>query len=255
MTIGLGFLPATVFAFMLVFARVGTMMMLVPAFGEQAILSRLRLGLALILSLIFLPLVRDLLPAAPDDLMTGIVYMGHEIAVGLILGGLARMVVSIAQVAGATIAFQMGLSVAQTADPSQPGVQGAVVGSFLSMLGITMIFATDMHYMVLAGIFHSYQLFPPDAPLMFGDASKLAISVVGQAFAVGVQIAAPFIVFGLVFYLGLGLLSKLMPQLQVFFIAMPANIGIGLVLLAAVLAMSMVWYLQHFQTEIARLLG
>jgi flagellar biosynthetic protein FliR len=65
--------------------------------------------------------------------------------------------------------------------------------------------------------------------------------------------SAPFIVFGLVFNLGMGILSRLMPQLQVFFIAMPANIGVGLILLALLLTMMMGWYLNHFEAELANL--
>ncbi len=134
--------------------------------------------------------------------------LGHEIAVGLILGTLIRLITSATQVAGATIAFQVGLSMAQTADPSQKGVQGAVIGNFLSMLALALIFAMDLHHLLLAAIRDSYGLFPPDAPLMFDDAAKLALGVVSRAFALGMQISAPFIVFGLVFNLGLGLLAQ-----------------------------------------------
>jgi flagellar biosynthetic protein FliR len=83
----------------------------------------------------------------------------------------------------------------------------------------------------------------------------MAIQVVAGAFVIGVQMAAPFIVFGLVFYLGIGILSRLMPQMQVFFIAMPATISVGLILLAILLAMIMGWYLMHFESQMAMLRG
>ena len=91
--------------------------------------------------------------------------------------------------------------------------------------------------------------------MMFGDAAQMAIEAVAGAFVIGVQMWAPFIVFGLVFYLGLGILGRLMPQLQVFFIAMPATIAVGLVLFALLLAMMMGWYLMHFEDELAMLRG
>jgi flagellar biosynthetic protein FliR len=90
---------------------------------------------------------------------------------------------------------------------------------------------------------------------MLGDAADMALNVVSRSFIIGVQMAAPFIVFGLVFYLGLGILGRLMPQIQVFFIAMPANIGIGFLLMALLLTMMMGWYIVHFENEISMLSG
>ncbi|MDB5563321.1 MAG: FliR, partial [Hyphomicrobiales bacterium] len=85
--------------------------------------------------------------------------------------------------------------------------------------------------------------------------ADMAIKAIAGAFIVGLQMSAPFIVFGLVFSLGLGLLSKLMPQLQVFFIMMPANILMGVILFALLLSMMMGWYLTHFESTLATLRG
>ena len=157
--------------------------------------------------------------------------------------------------AGATIAFQAGLSIAQGADPSQSGMQGVVIGNFLTMLGVTLIFATNLHHMALAAIYDSYKVFSPSDPLMFGDAAQMALRALTSGFIVGVQMAAPFIVFGMVFNFGIGILARLMPQLQVYFLAMPANIGVGLVLFAVLLSMMMGWYLTHFQAQLTLLTG
>lgn len=255
MEIGLNWLPETAFTFFVIFARIGTLLMLMPSFGERVIPGRLRLSFALMFSLMIYPVVASYLPVFNDDLLYVIRVMGHEILVGLILGGIARIVTAALETAGAIIAFQTGLSVAQAANPLAEGVQGAIFGSFLSFLAMAMIFATDLHHVVLAAVYNSYVVFPVNAPLMFGDAAMLAIDVLARAFVIGTQMAAPFIVFGLVFYLGLGLLAKLMPQLQVFFIAMPANIGIGLILFGLLLTMIIAWYLNHFENEIIMLGG
>lgn len=255
MTVSVDWLPETAFIMFLVFARVGTMLMLVPALGDQRIPSRVRLGFALVFSLILYPLVAETLPQPGSNLVAIGAALAHEIAVGLILGGTARLITMAAQTAGATIAFQTGLSVAQTADPTQGGVQGAMIGNFLAVLAAVLVFATNLHHLVLAAIFDSYSVFPPDAPLMLGDAAEMALEVVARSFVIGIQMSAPFIVFGLVFYLGLGVLGRLMPQIQVFFIAMPANIAIGFVLIALLLTMMMGWYLVHFESEISILAG
>ena len=122
-----------------------------------------------------------------------------------------------------------------------------MIGNFLTLLGITLVFVLDLHHLVLAAIYDSYTYFPTTGSLMLEDVAMMATDVVASAFVVGVQMSAPFIVFGLVFYLGLGLLSRLMPQLQVFFIAMPANVSIGLILLMVLLSAMMGWYVSHFE--------
>lgn len=253
--ISLNWLPEAGFLYLLIFARVGTMLMLIPALGEQVIPARMRLSFALAFALVLYPLLTPSLPGLPPDMWQMIVLLLHELAVGLILGATSRIVVMSTQVAGSVIAFQMGLSVAQSADPTNGGIQGAIVGSFLSFLGITLIFAADLHHVALAAIHDSYMIFSPTTPLMFDDAAQMVIEVVSSAFVIGVQMSAPFIVFGLVFYLGVGLLGRLMPQLQVFFIAMPATISVGLILLTALLTMIMGWYLMHFEASMAMLRG
>ena len=158
------------------------------------------------------------------------------------------------QTAGSAIAFQMGLGFAVSADPTQ-GQQGALVGTFLSLLALTLIFATDLHHLFIMALVTSYEIFEPGQVLPTGDLLEVVIDVVSGMFAISVQVAAPFLVFGLVFYLGLGLLSRLMPQIQIFFIAMPANIMVGFIMLAGVLAAIMTWYLAHIEQAIRPFLG
>lgn len=251
MTIGLDWLPNTAFLYILLFSRIGAILMLMPALGEDMIPARMRLSFALAFTLVLYPLLSPSLPSMPDEVMNIIGLIFHELAIGIILGAIARITVMATQVAGAIIAFQTGLSSAMAADPTQVGVQGAVFGSFLSFLGMVLIFATDLHHMALAATYDSYMVFPLDTPLMFDDAAQLAIRTVAGAFSVGIQMSAPFIVFGLVFNLGAGILARLMPALQVFFLLMPANIMIGLVLFAMLLTMMMGWYLSHFEAHLA----
>lgn len=251
MSINLDWLPSTAFTYIILFARIGAMMMLMPALGEQTIPARMRLGFALAFTLVVFPLLSEVIPAMPSSLGGMVGLLVHEIAVGLIIGAIVRLSVLATQVAGSIIAFQTGLSGALAADPTQAGIQGAVFASFLSFLGIALIFATDLHHMALAAIYDSYMVFSPTDPLMFEDAMQLALRTMAGAFAVGVQMSAPFIVFGLVFNLGAGILARLMPQLQVYFILMPANIIVGLLLFAILIVMMMGWYLTSFENHLA----
>lgn len=255
MAISLNWLPQVAFAYILLFARIGTMLMLLPALGEDSLPQRMRLSFALAFCLVVYPLLAPGLPTIPLDLPAALALLFHEIIVGIILGGITRLFVSSAQVAGSIIAFQIGLSSAMAGDMTQQGAQGVVFANFLSLLGVTLIFATDMHHMALAAVYESYSIFAIDAPLMFDDAAQFAIRAVSGSFLVGVQMAAPFIVFGLLFNLGMGILSRLMPALQIYFMAMPANIWAGLALFALLLAMMMGLYLAHFEQQLAVLRG
>jgi flagellar biosynthetic protein FliR len=240
------FLPQTAFVFMLVFARLGSMVMLMPALGETAVPPQIRLILALLLSAVMMPLVSDAFSAIPPTVPGLAMALVSEILVGLFIGMISRLVMSALHVAGNVIALQTGLAFAQNVDPTQ-GTQSALIANFLSMTAVTLIFATGMHHLLIAAMRDSYVLFHPGDMFPVGDFLQLAVKVMAGSFVLGVQLAAPFVVFGLVFYIGIGLLSKLMPQIQIFFIAMPANIGLGLSLLLFILGAMMTWFLQGFE--------
>ena len=246
-------IPELATAFMLTFARVGTLVMLMPGIGEQMIPVRVRLGAALLLTLVLFPLTRTLLPASgtPDAIIA--VLIG-EIAVGLVLGLAVRMVVGALQTAGNIVAQQLGLAFAMSVDPAMGGQQAAI-GNFLTLLGITLIFAADLHHLAIMAIRDSYAFLPPAGVPEVGDAAMLAMRAVGRGFALAVQIAAPFIAFGILFNLGLGVLSRLMPQLQVFFLAMPATILIGMLLLLVALGVMMGVFLEDLAQFLAELGG
>jgi flagellar biosynthesis protein FliR len=224
-------IPELAVAFILTFARVGTMVMVMPGIGEQMVTPRARLAFALLLSLVLMPFSRTLLPqgGAPPAVIG--VLIG-EIAVGLVLGLTTRMIVAALQTAGNIVAQQLGLSFAMTVDPAMGGQQAAI-GNLLTLLGVTLIFATDLHHLAIAAIRESYRYLPPGGLPETGDAAMMAVKAVARGFALGVQIAAPFIAFGVLFNLGLGVLARLMPQLQVFFLALPATIIAGMIVLLA----------------------
>jgi flagellar biosynthetic protein FliR len=230
-------IPDFATAFMLTFARVGAMIMLMPGVGEQLITPRARLAFALLVSVVLFPLTRTLLPSGGAPASVIGVLIG-EIAVGLLIGLAVRMIIAALQTAGTIVAQQLGLAFAMSVDPAMGGQQAAI-GNLLTLLGITLIFAADLHHLAIAAIRDSYALLPPVGIPAPGDAASLAIRATGQGFALAVQIAAPFIVFAILFNLGLGVLSRLMPQLQVFFLAMPATILIGMLVLLAVLGVMM----------------
>jgi flagellar biosynthesis protein FliR len=123
--------------------------------------------------------------------------------------------------------------------------QSAAIGSFLTLLGVSLILASNLHHVAIAGIVDSYNTLVPGTVPPSGDAAQLALMVAGSAFATAIQISAPFLVFGLIFNVGLGVLSRMMPQLQVFFLAMPAAILLGAVIFILVIGLMMDGFLGH----------
>jgi len=244
MRIDVSFLPALAAAFLLVFARVGTMLMLLPGLGEQNISARLRLTVALVLAGVLLPLHRNAYHVDPSALAAALVMLVEEILIGAVLGLTARLTISALEVAGAAIAQQLGLGFVTAVDPTQ-GEQGAILGNFLTMLGVTLIFATDMHHLVIAALNDSYTLFEPGEVPLAGDVAALVTRTVAGAFRIGIQLAAPFLAFGLLFNLGLGVLARLMPQMQVFFVALPLSILLGLMFLVLALGAMMGLFLDY----------
>ncbi|MEA1942563.1 MAG: flagellar biosynthetic protein FliR [Pseudomonadota bacterium] len=233
--------PELVFAGGLVFARIGAILMLMPGFGEPSIPVRIRLAFALLVCVVLGPVIAPMLPPMPQQpLMLAGLVMG-EVIVGLMIGAVARIFMSAAAVAGQVIGMQSGLAMAQSFDPSQ-GQQGALVATFLNLTFLLLLFATNVHHLLLEMMVNSYAVFDAGQMPSMADGAQWALEAFIDAFRIGVQLAAPLIVFGLVFYLALGVLSRLMPQAQIFFIAMPSNIMVGLFILTIALgAMGAVW--------------
>ncbi len=245
MRIDVSLLPALAAAFMLVFARIGAMVMLLPGFGETNIPVRIKLGIALLLTLVILPAHRGAYQIDMQSMSSLIVLAIHEIVIGIILGATARVTLAALQTAGSVIAQQLGLGFVTAIDPTQ-GQQGLLIGNFLTLLGVALLFATDTHHLIIAALSDSYKIFTPGEMMSSGDVAALATRAFAAAFKLGMQLAAPFLVFGVVFNVGLGVLARLMPQMQVYFVGVPLSIMIGFVIFAAILATMMGTYMDYF---------
>lgn len=211
----------------LIFARIGAILMLLPGIGESYVPPRIRLSLALVISLALWPVVAHALPALPASLGGMVGWILREVIVGLMIGALLRAFMAALATAGEIVSLQSTLGFAQTANPMQ-AQPGSTISAFLMLLGVTLVFATGTHHLFIAGMVGSYELISPARPLVEGDFVTLAVRTLGDAFLLGVQMAAPVIVFSLVFNLAAGLVGRVMPQFQVFFAAAPLSIILGL---------------------------
>ncbi len=239
------FLPANTFAALLVFARIGSAMMLLPGFGEIYVPQRYRLLFAVILSVLMLPIVAPLLPALPSSPSDLLLVLGAEVAVGLFIGTLTRFVLAGLETAGQILSIQSGLSAALIFNPMQ-AAQSAIPSTLYSALGVLLLFLTDMHHMMLRGLLDSYMIFTPGKLPPIEDLSQTMAHAAAGSFRLALEMAAPFIVLGTVFFVALGLIGRLVPQLQILFVSQPLQVLGGLLLFAFVIGTGMSWFLDAF---------
>ncbi|MFW2342374.1 flagellar biosynthetic protein FliR [Brevundimonas sp.] len=211
----------------LVFARLGAILMLLPGIGETYVPPRIRLSLALVITLVVWPIAAPVLPALPESVGGMAGWVIREVATGLMIGAILRAFMAVLATAGEVVSLQTTLSFAQSTNPMQ-AQPGSTISAFLTLLGVTLLFATNTHHLFLAGLAGSYELIAPARPLITADFVELAVRTLSDSFMLGIQLAAPVIVFAIIFNLASGLVGRVMPQFQVFFATAPLSILLGL---------------------------
>lgn len=240
------FLVSEIFAFFLVFCRLGAAFMLLPGFGEAYISVRVRLLMALMFSLAISPIIPNL-PNLPEEVPNLAILLVAEILNGAFIGMIARILISAMQTAGAIIAYQTSLASALTQDMSTGQGQDSSISNMLSFSAVVMLFATDTHHMMLKGLVDSYQLFLPGSFPMMHDMANMATKTLTGAFRMAIQIAAPHLFIGLVIYIIAGIIARLMPNIQIFFIILPVQLALGFFIMMTVISAILIWYLSYFK--------
>ncbi len=247
-------LTTNVFAWMLIFTRVGSAFIVLPGVGEAFVPSRIRLLFALTVSALLVPVIGPKLPAMPAQVLDLLALIAGEAFYGLFIGIVARLIMSTVETAGMIIAMQISLSNASVFNPAM-AAQSSLTSALLGVAALALMFAADLHHLLLWAVADSYTVFTPGTFPQMGDHATTYARLLGQSFGVATQLSAPFLVLGLVFYLGLGLLARLMPQLQIFFIAIPAQIYLGLIILGLTLSTMMMVWLNYARFTINALMG
>jgi flagellar biosynthetic protein FliR len=173
-----------------------------------------------------------------------------ETAIGLLIGGILRFFMTSLATAGEIISIQTTLAFAQTANPMQAS-PSTTLGTFLGLMGILLIMTTNLHHLFLSAIVRSYTIFPFTRTIPLADANALAVQTVSRSFALGLQLAAPVVALSLIFNIATGLVGRVMPQFQIFFVATPLMVLLGLSVFAlSIGVIGMVW-VDHYRDLIA----
>lgn len=224
-------LASIVAAFFIVFARVGAVLMLLPVFGEDAVPARLRLMIGFAMSAALYNLVGAPARAAVDAGGVLPVLLVAELMTGLAMGMIVRILFFAVTTAGAIVSMQVGLSAAVMFDPSQSG-QTPMLSRFVGMAAALACLGMQVHHLWLGAIVHSYTSFPIGGLPPVDDFAQLAVAAVGGSMMLGVSLALPLLIYGVVFNVVLGLAARVAPAIQIFFVAQPLNLLLGLSLAA-----------------------
>ncbi len=239
-------LTADIFAVFMIFARIGTAFITLPTIGESFFPIRSRLLLAVLLSLLIAPVLAPKLPTMPPQLGDMIFIIMMEVLYGAFIGAATRILFNAIAIAGSFIANFTGLASAMVFNPTM-GDQGSLITVFLSLLALVLMMATNMHHLLIQTVVESYVFFVPGDPILTGDFVSALGQITMQSFALGLQISAPFLLVTILLYTMLAIMARLMPQFQIFFVALPLQIILGYLVLLFALSGMMIWFLDKYK--------
>jgi flagellar biosynthetic protein FliR len=247
------YLAINVFHFMLVFARLGVVFLMMPGISAIYVPMRIRLVLAALVTVLVMPLVAAGLPGQPESTAELIWLVVSETLIGGFMGALVQIVMSALELAAFMISNAVGITNAMIDDPVTEE-QTSIITGFLSLIAVALIFITGVHQFILQAVVDSYTLLRPAQPLFTGDMMQLGARLMDQAFAMGIRLAAPFIVYEMVFQITSGVLARLSPQLNVFFVAIPGKIILGIAVLMVSLPVMMLLFMKFLETNMVNFL-
>ena len=221
-------LPSWAFAFVLVLARCGTAVMLLPALGEAELPAMVRAGVTVGLVAVLLPSIG--IVTEPASLWQAGAMLGGELFCGGVLGWLARLMTLSLPIAGQMISYMLGLSNVVQLDVTLG--QSSALLRLLDVAVPVLVLGTGLWVLPVAALSGSYTLVPPGAMLPMTDSVQAVVTAVTTSFALALQLAAPFVFAGVLWQVALGLMGRVIPHLQIYFAAIPGQIIGGLALFA-----------------------
>ena len=250
----LNFSSATIFCYFLIFCRIISSFFFIPSIGEVNVSSRIKLVLGLAITFLIGSLQKNLIPA-PTSAVEMMLVILSEISIGITFGLISKIMLSSIYIAGHSISSSIGLSAAMMFDPNH-GDQSTNIGVFLNIVAVIIIVQLNLHIAVVDALIKSYETLPIGAFFKHYESfSELIVKTVVTAWNIGIRFSAPFIIASLLIYLGAGILSRLMPQLQVFFLLLPAQVLVGFTMLILFISSAMLWFIDEYKTFVIQFIS
>jgi flagellar biosynthesis protein FliR len=220
--------------------------MLLPGLGETFVSPRFRLAVAFMMALVLAPAAAQVAPGIPTKMgdALGIIFM--EMLIGIALGAVTRLVMSALATAGQIASLQSGLAMGAMFDPTFGG-QTPQLQTFMGMLGLAAALAANMHHALIEAAWATYERFPPGGRFPVNDWAEYAVLGISNSFSVAMQMSAPLLVFGFLYYAALGVVSRMLPQIQIFFVAQPLGLLLGLLVFLMSLGVAIGIFLESLE--------
>ncbi|MGQ9846482.1 MAG: flagellar biosynthetic protein FliR [Bacteroidales bacterium] len=217
-------------SFLLILMRVLFIIFMMPIFGSRNLPILLKIGLSLMISFILLPVVKIKSSQLFSGVLSLSIYLIGEAMIGFILGYSIKLVFTGIQLAGGLIGTHMGFSIANILDP-QLESDSTVIGQFYYFLAVTIFFVIDGHHWFLRAMIDSFQLLPPGELYLSEGLYKQIIITSGKIFQIAIKIVAPIMAILIFVQLALGIIARLIPQINLLISSFPITIGLGLIFL------------------------
>jgi len=223
-------------AFLICTARVAGFVSAIPVYFGSQTPARIKVALVFAVSLLLFPILSPALPEISFNPVFFLFFTINETLLGLLLGLISRLIFTTVEFGGTIIGYQMGFAAANIFDPQHES-QISLISQFQNVFAILIFLALDGHHIFIKTAARSYQLLPPGQLDFSGEAIPYLMELTSRMFALGVQFSAPVLAVLLLSGLILGILARVFPQLNVFLLSFPLNIGISFVVIALTLDM------------------
>jgi flagellar biosynthesis protein FliR len=219
---------------LLIFLRIASILLLLPLFDNRSIPIFFKIGLSMVFSLSLMPMLNpNSIPKASYDVLM-LVGIASEIIMGICIGLSVKLIFTGIQLGAEIVGYQMGLAIANLFDVSS-GSQTSVISSLKFMIAMLVFLSIDAHHSFFRIISESFSVIPLFGFKMSGSLTKYMTLMGSKMFIIAVKLSAPLFIALLFSNVSLGLIARMAPQMNIFFVAMPVNLFIGLVLLGLML--------------------
>lgn len=221
--------------FLLLLTRVSGIFVISPFFGSQNVPVYFRVAASFTITLVLFPVVDGFMDlTAPATVIGYTMAVLSELFIGWLIGFVAYISFAAITMAGKVMDMQVGFAIVNVVDPTS-GQQMPLIGSFLYNLAIIVFVVTNGHHMIIAALFESLQSVP-----MLGLEPNLSLPMIIAQFTTGIfltgmKIAMPVTFAILLTNVGLGILARTMPQMNIFVVGLPMQISVGMIILTMVL--------------------
>jgi len=242
--------------FFLIFLRVSAILITIPVLGDASVPVRVKAGLALLIAMLLFPVVQVQASKAGFDLFSIFLRMAGEIFIGVVIGFTARLIFAGIQLAGQLIGFQMGFAIVSVIDPSN-SMEVSVIAQFQYLIALLLFLYMDGHHVFLYAIADSFRVLPPLDFRITGPLLDALLHMVGNMFVVAIKTGAPIVAILFFLSIGMGLIARTVPQINIFIVGFPLQIAIGLIGFGLTLPLFMKLVEKCFigmQTEVGTLL-